>query len=212
MSARATRCPAAPPGEASLPSGRFLVGNLVCEVTSADERYPRLLAAVYGAPMLADAGGPGSAPELRISVRDAPRPAAAPSGDRLIVRRDAGAVVLESDPMTWHVRTDVHPFRISVGIHDPGLREDWLAYQRIRLPVSRVFRLRLGFGVDLDAVDFCEVPVPALADAMRQAYETDLDVLAAKGAAGARRARERFTWSHVGDHVTRYLREAVGDP
>jgi len=79
--------------------------------------------------------------------------------------------------------------------------------KRIRVPVDRAFRLRLGFGVELDAVDFCEVPVPVLAETMRHTYEADPDVLAAKGAAGATRARERFTWSHVADQIERCLGE-----
>lgn len=81
--------------------------------------------------------------------------------------------------------------------------------KRIRLPVNRAFRLRLGFDVDLDAVDFCEVPVPALADTMRQVYEADGDVVVVKGAAGARRVPEMFTWNHTGDRIERCLREAA---
>jgi glycosyltransferase involved in cell wall biosynthesis len=83
--------------------------------------------------------------------------------------------------------------------------------KRIQIPVNRAFQLRLGFGVDLEAVDFCEVPVPALAETMRQVYETDPDVLAAKGEAGARRVSEHFTWSHVGERVEHCLREATGN-
>jgi glycosyltransferase involved in cell wall biosynthesis len=79
--------------------------------------------------------------------------------------------------------------------------------RRIRLPVNRAFRLRLGFDVELEEVDFCEIPADALAHAMRRAYETDAESLAAMGAAGAKRVEDGFTWRHVGDHVERGLRE-----
>jgi glycosyltransferase involved in cell wall biosynthesis len=79
--------------------------------------------------------------------------------------------------------------------------------KRIRLPMHRTFRLHLGFDVDIDTVDFCEVPVGVLANTMRQAYEAGPEVLATKGAAGAKRVHEQFTWSHAADRIERCLRE-----
>jgi len=82
-----------------------------------------------------------------------------------------------------------------------------MSAKRIHLPMRRTFRLHLGFDVDIDAVDFCEVPVGVLAATMRQAYEAGPEVVAAKGAAGARRVKEKFTWSHAADRIERCLRE-----
>lgn len=84
--------------------------------------------------------------------------------------------------------------------------------RRIRVPVQRTFRLHLGFDVDIQEVDFCEVPVAALADTMREAYAAGEDALARKGAAGAARARAQFTWRHAGDRLERCLRELAGSP
>lgn len=84
--------------------------------------------------------------------------------------------------------------------------------RRIRLPVNRPFRLRLGFPVDVEEVDFCEIPVEALAAAMRAAYEADPEVVAAKAAAGAARVAERFTWRHAGERIEGCLREAAAAP
>lgn len=79
--------------------------------------------------------------------------------------------------------------------------------KRVRLPMRRTFHLRLGFAVDIDAVDFCEVSPRVLADTMRQAYETAPAVLSRKGSAGAKRVEAQFTWSHAGDRIERCLRE-----
>ncbi|HXJ78970.1 MAG TPA: glycosyltransferase [Candidatus Methylomirabilis sp.] len=81
--------------------------------------------------------------------------------------------------------------------------------KRIQLPAGRTFRLRLGFPVDIDAVDFCEVSPRVLADTMRQAYEAPREILTGKGRAGARRVETQFTWRHVGDRIERLLRELV---
>ncbi len=79
--------------------------------------------------------------------------------------------------------------------------------KRINLPVRRVLRSHAGFDWDIRSVDFCEVPVPVLADTMRRVYEAGPETLAAKGAAGVKRAHERFTWSHAADRIERCLRE-----
>jgi glycosyltransferase involved in cell wall biosynthesis len=79
--------------------------------------------------------------------------------------------------------------------------------KRINLPVRRVFRSHAGFDWDIGAVDFCEVPVGVLAATLRQAYEADPEVLAAKAAAGVTRVLGQFTWRHAGDRVERHLRE-----
>jgi hypothetical protein len=104
------------------------VGNLRCEITSTDDRYPPMLAAAYGTALLPDTEASAFAPDLRIAIRDDPRAAPTQHRDRLIVSRTSELVVLAADPMTWEVRASARPCLISVAIHDPALREDWLAY------------------------------------------------------------------------------------
>jgi glycosyltransferase involved in cell wall biosynthesis len=67
--------------------------------------------------------------------------------------------------------------------------------RRIRLPVRReiVFNA-LGFSERVEAVDFCEVPVVDLADALRAAFEASGETRRARGDAAARAVRERWTW------------------
>ncbi len=121
--------PVAPPREG--PAGyacRLRLGDLQCSLTSTHERYAAMLAAAYGTPLIPEAGEPNPMPDLRISIRDDTPSARVPPGDRLIVRRVTGAFLIESDPMTCAVRTEVTPREISVAVHDPGLRGDWLTY------------------------------------------------------------------------------------
>ena len=84
----------------------------------------------------------------------------------------------------------------------------FVAPRRIRLPVRReiVFNT-LGFRAQVDAVDFCEVPVDALAAALRAAYEADRRELRARGAAAARAVHATWTW----DHTTTRLLNALGE-
>ncbi len=123
------RAPDAPPRAG--PAGRAYrvrLGNLQCTVTSPHERYAAMLADAYGTSVLPDAGGPEPMPDVRISIRDDVPSPREPSGDRLIVRRVDGACRLESDPMTCIVRAGAAPCEVSVAVHDPTLRRDWLTY------------------------------------------------------------------------------------
>ncbi len=84
---------------------------------------------------------------------------------------------------------------------------------RVRLPVKRRFDLKLGFSVEMDAVDFCEVKPATLAAYLRRAYETPAAQLAAMGRAGMELAHGRFTWRHVVDVMEPVLAElADGRP
>src|SRR4030095_13996120 len=66
--------------------------------------------------------------------------------------------------------------------------------QRIRLPVHQRLRVALGFAEDVDEVDFCEVRVSTLAEALRAAYIAPETERARKAAAGVAVAHGRFTW------------------
>lgn len=79
--------------------------------------------------------------------------------------------------------------------------------RRIRAPVSRSFSVALGFTEVLSEVDFCELPVDRLADALRAARDTAEDERLAKARAGAAWAREHMTWAHSGAAVTACLAE-----
>lgn len=70
--------------------------------------------------------------------------------------------------------------------------------RRIRLPVRREMAFNtLGFREQVDAVDFCEVPVDALASALRAAYEEGAHSLRARGRRAARAVHGAWTWSHA---------------
>jgi glycosyltransferase involved in cell wall biosynthesis len=85
-----------------------------------------------------------------------------------------------------------------------------LPVQRIRVPVHRRLTVALGFSDDVDEVDFCEVRVPALAEALRRAYEEPPAARARKSEAGVAVAHGRFTWSDTLACVRRCLAELTG--
>ena len=67
--------------------------------------------------------------------------------------------------------------------------------RRIRVPVRREMTFNtLGFREQVDAVDFCEVPVAELAAALRAAFEGDADARRARGDAAARTVHGSWTW------------------
>lgn len=82
-----------------------------------------------------------------------------------------------------------------------------LKVRRIRAPVTRRFSVALGFEETLSEVDFCEVPVERLVQALRAAREASRDERRAKGEAGVAVARGRMTWEHSGALVRERLRE-----
>ncbi len=79
--------------------------------------------------------------------------------------------------------------------------------RRIHVPVFERFRVALGFEEDVDEVDFCEVPVDALATCMRQAYEAPASDREGRGSAGVAVAHGRFTWDHSVGCVRQNLEE-----
>jgi len=70
--------------------------------------------------------------------------------------------------------------------------------RRIRAPVSRSFSVALGFTEVLSEVDFCELPVDRLAEALRAARDAPGDQRQAKSRAGAAWARDHMTWADSG--------------
>jgi len=87
-----------------------------------------MLASAYGAPLLPEADPGSSSVDVTISIRVEPRFAASSLNDRLVVRREAGVSIIESDPLTGVVRADVSPADVAFTVHDPALRDDGLAY------------------------------------------------------------------------------------
>lgn len=79
--------------------------------------------------------------------------------------------------------------------------------KRIRVPVHRRLTVALGFTDEVDEVDFCEVPVDALADRLRDAANDSERARADRSAAGVRVAHDRFTWDHAVAVVQRCLAE-----
>jgi glycosyltransferase involved in cell wall biosynthesis len=80
--------------------------------------------------------------------------------------------------------------------------------RRIRLPVCEEFVFNsFGFKEHVDAVDFCEVPVSALAEALRAAYETGAGERRARGERAARAAHARWTWAESVARIRQLLEE-----
>ena len=73
-----------------------------------------------------------------------------------------------------------------------------LPVRRIRAPVTRAFRLALGFQEALSEIDFCEVSVDALVELLRAVRDVSIAERQAKAAVGMTVARRHFTWDHVG--------------
>jgi glycosyltransferase involved in cell wall biosynthesis len=84
--------------------------------------------------------------------------------------------------------------------------------KRIRLPVRRRMAVNtLGFEVEVDEVDFCEVSVEALARTLRAIRDGGVGAVRARGAAATGFVRERFTWAHTLELVERELLRVVYD-
>ena len=79
--------------------------------------------------------------------------------------------------------------------------------KRIRVPVHRRLTVALGFTDEVDDVDFCEVPVDALAGRLRDAANDSERQRAERSAAGVRVAHGGFTWDHAVAAVRRCLAE-----
>ena len=77
--------------------------------------------------------------------------------------------------------------------------------RRIRTPVSRRFRVALGFEEEVAEVDFCEVPVERLVTALQAARGAALADRREKSAAGVTRAHGSFTWDHATDIVLQQI-------
>ena len=87
----------------------------------------------------------------------------------------------------------------------------FVAAKRINLPIHRIFAINtLGFEEQVDEVDFCEVPVDALAERMREVYLTS-------GKDGTRRSREAvrtarsFCWSDTIARMDECLNEVASN-
>jgi glycosyltransferase involved in cell wall biosynthesis len=84
--------------------------------------------------------------------------------------------------------------------------------RRIKAPVSRTFAVALGFEEEIAEVDFCEVPVNRLVDALRAVQAESVDARRDKAAAGVARARGSFTWGHATDVVLQQIKLLAANP
>jgi glycosyltransferase involved in cell wall biosynthesis len=82
--------------------------------------------------------------------------------------------------------------------------------RRIRAPVSRRFSVALGFEEQITEVDFCEVPVDRLVDALRAARGESPSARCGKSAAGVARAHGSFTWAQATEIVREQIRQLFG--
>jgi glycosyltransferase involved in cell wall biosynthesis len=77
--------------------------------------------------------------------------------------------------------------------------------RRIRAPVSRTFRVAMGFEEEIAEVDFCEVPVDRLVEVLRATRAESPQERRVRSVAGAERAHGSFTW----EQATAIVRGAV---
>jgi glycosyltransferase involved in cell wall biosynthesis len=84
--------------------------------------------------------------------------------------------------------------------------------RRISAPVSRTFSVALGFQEAVTAVDFCEVPVHRLAEALRGALDEAQADTQRKSEAGVVRAHGAFTWDHANGVVVEHIRQLTTNP
>lgn len=79
----------------------------------------------------------------------------------------------------------------------------------VRVPYSRRFAMRLGFEIDVDAVNVVAIRVEALAETMRRAQQTPQLLLNEMSGNGVAMAHGRFRWSHSVDLAEAFLTEIV---
>lgn len=79
--------------------------------------------------------------------------------------------------------------------------------RRIHVPVHRRLTVAMGFTDEVNEVDFCEVPVDALADRMRRVRDEAESARIPRSVAGVRMAHDGFTWQHSVERVRRCLAE-----
>lgn len=78
--------------------------------------------------------------------------------------------------------------------------------RRIRLPVRQEFAFNaFEFREQITAVDFCEVPVAALAGVMRDVFEGGRQAAQARGAAAAEACHRGWTWQRAFDRIVAQL-------
>ena len=85
-----------------------------------------------------------------------------------------------------------------------------LPVRRINLPFARTFTLAAGFEMDVEAVDFCEVRVDALARTLREVFDAGRAALEEKRQAGLQVVRDRLNWPTSVDYIEECLRELDG--
>jgi glycosyltransferase involved in cell wall biosynthesis len=84
--------------------------------------------------------------------------------------------------------------------------------RRIRAPVSRSFSVALGFRELVSEVDFCEMEVGTLIQALQAAWHASREEYRAKAAAGVAMAHGRFTWDHAVSIVREQLQQLAASP
>lgn len=82
--------------------------------------------------------------------------------------------------------------------------------RRIHAPVTRSFRVALGFEEEISEVDFCEVRKESLVEALRNAVGEAPEVWRLKADAGVARAHGKWTWEHATAVMMGQLQELLG--
>lgn len=83
--------------------------------------------------------------------------------------------------------------------------------KRIQLPVKKTMPYNtLGFAVEVEQVDFCEIPVTRLAAVMRDAFQAGRDALQALSCAAAASVHENFQWCNASCKIIAELNHLAG--
>ena len=83
---------------------------------------------------------------------------------------------------------------------------------RVRLPMHRNFRMRLGYEIMIDEIDFVQVRPFDLAQTLRRVYLAESHELSEMSAAGVLRAVNGWTWRHVADRIDDCFEELMASP
>jgi len=84
--------------------------------------------------------------------------------------------------------------------------------KRIQLPVKKTMPYNtLGFAVEVEQVDFCEIPVARLATVMREAFRAGRDALHPLSRAAAASVHDNFQWHNATCKIIAELNHLAGE-
>ncbi|MBW2284837.1 MAG: glycosyltransferase [Deltaproteobacteria bacterium] len=82
-------------------------------------------------------------------------------------------------------------------------------YIHIRAPLKKTYKLKMGWEVDCEEIEICEIRMEALANVMRDAFRASSEDKKAKIDAGLALAHGCFTWTQSALNVHRCLTELM---